>query len=276
MGKFSNLLNVIDLRDVVDILIVTLLIYYVLKLIRNTRAEQVFKGILFILLFIKISQFFQLYTVNWIFTRFINDGIVAIIVLFQPEIRRGLQYLGLTSNIKNSFSQNKDNVPETVEEITSAVASLARQKIGALIIIENEIGLTEVIETGTEIKGKVSSGLLINIFIPNTPLHDGAVIIKGSQIKAAACYLPLSDNQKISKELGTRHRAGIGISEKSDCLSIMVSEENGTISTAENGVISRYLDIETLEAKLLEIYSPDYKAKTFFSKRGEKNEENKF
>ncbi|WP_288961654.1 diadenylate cyclase CdaA [uncultured Peptoniphilus sp.] len=276
MDNFSNLLNIINLRDVVDILIVTILIYYVLKLIRNTRAEQVFKGILFILLFIKISQFFQLYTVNWIFTRFINDGIVAIIVLFQPEIRRGLQYLGLTSNLKNSFSQNKDNVPETVEEITSAVASLARQKIGALIIIENEVGLTEVIETGTEINGKVSSGLLINIFIPNTPLHDGAVVIKGSKIKAAACFLPLSDNQKISKELGTRHRAGIGISERADCLSIMVSEENGTISTAENGVISRYLDIETLEAKLLEIYSPDYKARTFFSKRGEKNEENKF
>lgn len=276
MDNFNNLLNVINLRDLVDILIVTMLIYYILKLISNTRAEQVFKGVLLILLFIKISQFFQLYTVNWIFTRFINDGIVAIIVLFQPEIRRGLQYLGLTSSIKNNFGQNKEAVPETVEEIISAVASLARQKIGALIIIEREVGLTEVIETGTEIKGLVSSGLLINIFIPNTPLHDGAVIIKGSKIVAAACFLPLSDNQKISKELGTRHRAGIGISERSDCLSIMVSEENGTISTAENGIISRYLDIETLEAKLLEIYSPEYRVSTFFSKRGDNNEKDKF
>ena len=276
LGNLNNLLNVINLRDLVDILIVTMLIYYILKLIRNTRAEQVFKGILLILLFIKISQFFQLYTVNWIFTRFINDGIVAIIVLFQPEIRRGLQYLGLTSSIKNNFSQNKEAVPETVEEIISAVASLARQKIGALIIIEKEVGLTEVIETGTEINGLVSSGLLINIFIPNTPLHDGAVIIKGSKVKAAACFLPLSDNQKISKELGTRHRAGIGISEKSDCLSIMVSEENGTISTAENGLISRYLDIETLEAKLLEIYSTEYRARTIFAKRGDKDEKDKF
>ncbi|MBS6610111.1 MULTISPECIES: diadenylate cyclase CdaA [Peptoniphilus] len=276
MENFGNLLNVINFRDVVDILIVTVLIYYILKLIRNTRAEQVFKGILLILLFIKISQFFQLYTVNWIFARFINDGIVAIIVLFQPEIRRGLQYLGLTSNIKNSFNQNKENVPETVEEIISAVASLARQKIGALIIIENEVGLNEIIETGTEINGNVSSGLLINIFIPNTPLHDGAVVIKGSKIKAAACFLPLSDNQKISKELGTRHRAGIGISERADSLSIMVSEENGTISTAENGVLSRYLDIETLEAKLLEIYSPEYKEKQILKKFGGKNEKDKF
>ena len=187
---------------------------------------------------------------NWIFTRFINDGIVAIIVLFQPEIRRGLQYLGLTSNIKNSFSQNKDNVPETVEEITSAVASLARQKIGALIIIENEVGLTEVIETGTEINGKVSSGLLINIFIPNTPLHDGAVIIRKNTITAAACYLPLSQSNTIAKELGTRHRAAIGITEKSDAVVIIVSEETGNISVAENGVINRYFDEESLTIRL--------------------------
>ncbi|MBU5669155.1 diadenylate cyclase CdaA [Peptoniphilus sp. MSJ-1] len=273
MTRLANIINIVNLRDVIDILIVAVLIYFVLKLIRNTRAEQVFKGVLLILLFIKISQFFQLYTVNWVFSRFINDGIVAIIVLFQPEIRRGLQYLGLTSNIKNNFGQNKKVVPESVEEIISAVGSLARQKIGALIVIENQVGLSEVIETGTEINGKVSSGLLINIFIPNTPLHDGAVIIKGSQIKAAACFLPLSDNQKISKLLGTRHRAGIGISEKSDCLSIMVSEENGSISTAQNGVISRYLDLETLETKLMELYSPDFLTNPLISKMRGKNEE---
>lgn len=276
MTRLTNIINIINLRDVIDILIVAVLIYFILKLIRNTRAEQVFKGVLLILFFIKISQFFQLYTVNWLFSRFIDSGIVAIIVLFQPEIRRGLQYLGLTSNIKNNFGQNKKVVPESVEEIISAVGSLARQKIGALIVIENQVGLSEVIETGTEINGKVSSGLLINIFIPNTPLHDGAVIIKGSQIKAAACFLPLSDNQKISKLLGTRHRAGIGISEKSDCLSIMVSEENGSISTAQNGVISRYLDLETLETKLMELYSPDFLSNPLISKMRGQDEEDWF
>lgn len=257
MDKIMNLIYLINIRDVIDILIVTYLIYFLLKLITNTRAEQVFKGILLVLIFIKISQFLQLYTVNWVFSRFISDGIIAIIVLFQPEIRRALQYLGVTSSIRNNLNQNKEYVPETVTEIITAVSSLSRQKIGALIIIERNVGLNEIVETGTRIDGLVSSGLLINIFIPNTPLHDGAVIIKGPKIKAAACFLPLSDDHKISRELGTRHRAGIGISEKSDCLSIIVSEETGSISIAEDGNISRYLDIDTLKSILLEEYKPN-------------------
>ncbi len=257
MDKIMNLIYLINIRDVIDILIVTCLIYFLLKLITNTRAEQVFKGILLVLIFIKISQFLQLYTVNWVFSRFISDGIIAIIVLFQPEIRRALQYLGVTSSIRNNLNQNKEYVPETVTEIITAVSSLSRQKIGALIIIERNVGLNEIVETGTRIDGLVSSGLLINIFIPNTPLHDGAVIIKGPKIKAAACFLPLSDDHKISRELGTRHRAGIGISEKSDCLSIIVSEETGSISIAEDGNISRYLDIDTLKSILLEEYKPN-------------------
>lgn len=256
MHNLNNYLAFLNLRDIIDIAIVAILIYFILNLIRNTRAEQVFKGIIILLAFMLISQFFQLYTVNWIFSKLITGGLLALIIVFQPELRRGLEFLGRTSTIKNSFGSESDKIPATVSEICKAVASLSRQKIGALIIIEKKVGLTEIIETGTAINGNVSSGLLINIFIPNTPLHDGAVIIKGNIILAAACFLPLSDNKSISKELGTRHRAGIGISEKSDCLSIMVSEETGSISTAEDGAISRYLDIDTLESKLLEIYSP--------------------
>lgn len=274
MDKIMNLIYLINIRDVIDILIVTCLIYFLLKLITNTRAEQVFKGILLVLIFIKISQFLQLYTVNWVFSRFISDGIIAIIVLFQPEIRRALQYLGVTSSIRNNLNQNKEYVPETVTEIITAVSSLSRQKIGALIIIERNVGLNEIVETGTRIDGLVSSGLLINIFIPNTPLHDGAVIIKGPKIKAAACFLPLSDDHKISRELGTRHRAGIGISEKSDCLSIIVSEETGSISIAEDGNISRYLDIDTLKSILLEEYKPNNDNNLIISRlRGQNKED---
>ena len=274
MDKVTNLIYMINIKDVIDILIVAFLIYFILKLITNTRAEQVFKGILLVLIFIKISQIFQLYTINWVFSRFISDGIIAIIVLFQPELRRALQYLGLTSSIKNNFNQNKEYVPETVTEIITAVSSLSRQKIGALIVIEKNVGLSEIIETGTKIDGIVSSGLLINIFIPNTPLHDGAVIIKGPKVKAAACFLPLSDDQKISRELGTRHRAGIGITEKSDCLSIMVSEETGSISIADNGSISRYLDIETLKSILLEVYTPTTNNNLILSRLRGQSEDN--
>ena len=202
---------------------------------------------------------------------------IMIIVVFQPELRKILETIGRSNILTKSFADIRgEKVDKCVEEIVHAVFSLSRQRIGALIIFERSTGLGDVVETGTVLNSAISSELLINIFIPNTPLHDGAVVIKNDTIKAAACFLPLSTEQSISKELGTRHRAGIGISEKSDCLSIMVSEENGTISTAENGVISRYLDIETLEAKLLEIYSPDYRKKTIFSKRGEKNEEDEF
>ena len=182
-------------------------------------------------------------------------GVVAIFIVFQPELRKVLEALGRRSSLRSSLTTGQEE-SKVVEELIDAVASLARQKIGALIIIQRQTGLNEIIETGTRIEGLISSGLLINIFIPNTPLHDGAVIIKGDKVVSAACFLPLSDSQNISKELGTRHRAGIGISERSDCLSIMVSEETGAISTAENGVLSRYLDLATLEDKLNRLYMP--------------------
>ncbi|MDO5715039.1 MAG: diadenylate cyclase CdaA [Tissierellia bacterium] len=256
MEKIINYFSLVGLRDIIDMAIVSVLIYFVLKLIRGTRAEQLSRGILVILILTKISQVLDLYTVNWLLYNLITLGFMAILIVFQPELRRGLEVIGRSSSLRGNFGSNKEKTPETVQEICDAVASLSRQKIGALIVFERKTGLSEIMKTGTEINGLVSSGLLINIFIPNTPLHDGAVIIKGNQLLAAACFLPLSDSVTISKELGTRHRAGIGITEKSDCMSLMVSEETGSISIAENGVISRYLDIETLESILLDIYNP--------------------
>lgn len=266
MNILSEIFNIISIRDIIDITIIALITYYAFKLIRDTRAEQLSKGILVILVLTKISEWFKLYTINWVLNNIMTWGFVAILVVFQPELRRGLEFIGRSSSIRNNMSA-KNNVPEVVTEICEAVASLSRQKIGALIIIEKKTGLNEIVETGTKVDGVVSSGLLINIFIPNTPLHDGAVILKGNRVVAAACFLPLSDNENLAKDLGTRHRAGIGITERSDALALMVSEETGSISIAENGVISRYLDLPTLEKILQEIYMPVIETSgSFFSK----------
>lgn len=255
MSVFMDLFNIISIRDIIDITIIAIITYNALKLIKGTRAEQLSKGILVILVLTKLSEWFKLYTINWLLNNIMTWGFVAILIVFQPELRRGLEFIGRTSSLRNK-SSNKNDLPEVVKEITEAVASLSRQKIGALIIFQRKTGLNEIVETGTKVDGYVSSGLLINIFIPNTPLHDGAVIIKGDRVVAAACFLPLSDNANISKELGTRHRAGIGITERSDALALMVSEETGSISIAEDGVISRYLDIPTLEKILGDMYNP--------------------
>ena len=255
MDSIQNFFELIRFKDIVDVALVAIMFYYVIKIIKGTRAEQLFKGILVILILTKISDLLRLYTIKWIFSNIMNFGFIAILIVFQPELRRGLEFLGRTSSIRNALSNRESDTPSQVTEIVDAVASLSRQKIGALIIFERKTGLDDIADTGTRLDSYISSSLLINIFIPNTPLHDGAVIVKGDRIKAAACFLPLSDSNNISKELGTRHRAGIGVTERSDSLSLIVSEENGSISIAENGEISRYLDIETLENILTSLYS---------------------
>ncbi|WP_455256897.1 diadenylate cyclase CdaA [Peptoniphilus asaccharolyticus] len=274
--NIQEIFNYIRIRDLIDIFIIAILTYNCLKLWQGTRAEQLAKGIIVILILTKLSEWGKFYTIYWLLDKLMTWGIVAILVVFQPELRKGLELIGRSSS---SFRNSRDVVivPRTVTEICDAVGSLARQKIGALIIVERQTGLNEIVETGTRVDGLVSSGLIINIFIPNTPLHDGAVIVKGDRIVAASCFLPLSDADNISKELGTRHRAGIGISEKSDCLSIMVSEETGSISVAEKGKISRYLDLETLETILNKIYNPTLVNQSSLFKwkiGGEKNAKN--
>lgn len=272
MDSIQNFFELIRFKDIVDVALVAIMFYYVIKIIKGTRAEQLFKGILVILILTKISDLLRLYTIKWIFSNIMNFGFIAILIVFQPELRRGLEFLGRTSSIRNALSNRESDTPSQVTEIIDAVASLSRQKIGALIIFERKTGLDDIADTGTRLDSYISSSLLINIFIPNTPLHDGAVIVKGDRIKAAACFLPLSDSNNISKELGTRHRAGIGVTERSDSLALIVSEENGSISIAENGEISRYLDIETLENILTSLYSNSMED-TLFTKFFNRTEE---
>ncbi len=274
MQDLVNIFLSIRIRDVVDILIVAVVFYKLFTLIRETRAEQLTKGIVVLLVLTKLTEWAEFYTINWILNNAMTVGTLAILIVFQPELRRGLEYLGRSSFWAKPFIEIRgETLTKTVEQIVDAVASLSRQKIGALIVIERQTGLNEVAETGTEINGFISSDLLINIFIPNTPLHDGAVIIKDDKIKAAACFLPLTDNASLSKELGTRHRAALGISERSDSLSVIVSEETGGISIAENGTIARYLDIKTLRQILLDLYKPEENKKSFINKWRQKNEE---
>ena len=274
LETISNFFLNIRIRDVVDIVIVAAVLYKLFTLIRETRAEQLTKGIVVLLVLTKLSQWLKLYTINWILNNAMTVGTLALLIVFQPELRRGLEYIGRSSVFTKSLIELRgDTLSKTAEEIVEAVASLSRQKIGALIVLEKQTGLNEVVETGTRLDALVTSDLLINIFIPNTPLHDGAVIIKDERIKAAACFLPLTDNSGVSKELGTRHRAALGISERSDSLSIIVSEETGAISIAENGNISRYLDAKTLKQILLDMYKPKNSNQSIITKWRQKNEQ---
>ena len=274
MQIISKLFYSIRIQDIIDIIIVAGVFYKLFSLIKETRAEQLTKGIFALFVFAKLSGFLKLYTINWILENAMTVGVLAILIVFQPELRRGLEYIGRSRFFTKTFLEIKgESLTKTVDEIVEAVASLSRQKIGALIVLERETGLNEVIETGTEINGIVSSDLLINIFIPNTPLHDGAVIIKEDIIRAAACFLPLTENMGVSKELGTRHRAALGISEKSDSLSIIVSEETGAISIAENGNIARHLDTKTLKQILIDMYKPKDSSQTIIAKWRRKDEQ---
>jgi len=245
-------INLLDLlRSVVDILLVTYVIYKLIMVIRGTKAVQLLKGITVIVVVWFLSSLLQLKTLNFIMTQAITYGVLAIIIIFQPELRRALEQLGRGRFFSREL-QEEEIRKQAIEAIVKATTYMAKRRIGALISIERETGLNEYIETGIPIEAQITSQLLINIFIPNTPLHDGAVIIKDGEIKAAACYLPLSESPFISKELGTRHRAAIGVSEVTDCVTIVVSEETGAISITKNGEIYRNLTEERL-TELLEL-----------------------
>lgn len=275
MEGIRHLVLNIKIRDIIDIIIVAIVFYKLFMLIRETRAEQLLKGIILLLVAAKTSEILQLYTLFWILEKTMTVGVIAILIVFQPELRRGLEYIGRTKFFSKSLIEVEgEEIKSISEQIVGACASLAREKIGALIIIERETGLNEVAETGTRIDGRVSSELLINIFIPNTPLHDGAVLIKKDNIKAASCFLPLTENINLSKELGTRHRAALGMTEKSDSLAIVVSEETGAISIAENGKIKRNISSDELKRKLTDVYTPEINRLNLFAKWRNKNEQN--
>ncbi len=247
----------IKITDILEILIIAFAIYNVINWVKQTRAWMLVKGLIVLLILWLIASILSLNVILWIFFKSINVGIIAVIIVFQPEFRKALEQLGQNNlvsplfNFSDSKDKNERFSDKTVGEIVKATFELAKTKTGALIIIEKDVSLIEFEKTGIEIDSLISSQLLINIFEHNTPLHDGAVILRGNRIIAATCYLPLSDNMHLSKDLGTRHRAGIGVSEVSDSLTIIVSEETGKVSIATGGTLIRNVDGDYLRNKII-------------------------
>ncbi len=252
---FENVFSGVGITDVIDIIIVAFVIYKLLGLIKQTRAEQLMKGVLLLVVATFLSGFFNLHTINWLLNGAVMLGAVAILVVFQPELRRALEYMGRSKIVKAPLKQmDKEKGKQITAHIIKALETFSKDRVGALIVFERETSLYDIVETGTVVDAQLSEQLLGNIFYEGSPLHDGAVIIRDGCIYAAGCVLPLTRNNTISKELGTRHRAGIGITENSDALVIIVSEETGIISMASDGQLSRFLDIKTVEKTLLNMY----------------------
>ncbi|QXJ38267.1 DNA integrity scanning protein DisA [Parageobacillus caldoxylosilyticus] len=261
-------LPVIDyLAKIVDILVVWYVIYKLIMMIRGTKAVQLLKGIILIILVRIVSNFLGLTTLQWLMDQAIIWGFLAIIIIFQPELRRALEQIGRGKLFSRSSVNEDEEQVKMVEAIIKATEYMAKRRIGALISVERETGMGDYIETGIILNARVSSELLINIFIPNTPLHDGAVIIQKNHVAAAACYLPLSESPFISKELGTRHRAALGISEVTDSVTVVVSEETGSVSITKNGELHRDLTPEQFRELLTRELVPATKTKATSSSR---------
>ncbi|WP_062353315.1 diadenylate cyclase CdaA [Bacillus kwashiorkori] len=243
---FANFTILDYVSSIIDILVVWYFIYKLFMIVRGTKAVQLINGIFVILIFRTLSQVLGLHTLQWLMEQVIRWGVLAIIIIFQPEIRRALEQLGRGKIFTRIRQKEEEKHEHLIDSIVKASDYMAKRRIGALISIAQETGMNDYIETGIALNAKVSSELLINTFIPNTPLHDGAVIIHQDEIKAAACYLPLSENPFISKELGTRHRAAIGVSEVTDSVTIVISEETGGVSVAKNGELHHDLSQEEL------------------------------
>ena len=252
---FENLFYGFGITDIIDILIVAFVIYKLMGLIKQTRAQQLMKGVIVLVAAAFFSGLFNLHTLNWILKGAVTLGAVAILVVFQPELRRALEYMGRSKFVKAPLKQmDKEKGKQITSHIVRAVENFSKDRVGVLIVFEKETILSDIMESGTIVDAEISEQLLGNIFYEGSPLHDGAVIIRDGRLYAAGCVLPLTRSNTISKELGTRHRAGIGITENSDALTIIVSEETGIISMASEGQLSRFLDIKTVEKTLLNMY----------------------
>ena len=249
-----NVFNRPTIADILDILIVAFLLYQLLMLTRETRASAVLKGLVMLLLASWFSDLLGLTALNWVLMNVVNNGAVVLVILFQPELRKALEQIGRGTIHTSSKGSDMEKNDYIISELTSCLLKLSRRRVGALIVLEQRIGLKDVIETGTTLNSQISAALLENIFEPNTPLHDGAVVIRGARIMAAACILPLSEGKGISRELGTRHRAALGVTETTDAITLIVSEETGIISMARNGRLTRHLDREALEQLLSSLY----------------------
>lgn len=257
--NFSSYRTTMDFGDVAEILIIAVLLYYTLVWMKTTRAWILLKGLIVILAFLLLAYFFRMTTILWMAQNVLGFAVTALIVVLQPELRKALEELGKKNIISsvlpfdNSHRVNEEFSEKTINEITKACVEMGKVRTGALIVIEQKVSLRDYERTGINVDGIVTSQLLINIFEHNTPLHDGAVIIQGNRVVSATCYLPLSDNLGLSKELGTRHRAGVGISEITDSLTIIVSEETGKISVAYEGELERNLDADSLRDRMHKI-----------------------
>ena len=277
---FEKYLTIPDIyvSDIVEIIVIAVLIYYVILWFKKSRAWSLLKGIFVIVIFMVIASLFHLTTILWIINKTLSAGIIAIVIIFQPELRRALEELG-KKNVAFKLLKIGNNIDDeslsdqSVEEIIRATLEMAKVKIGALIVVARDHDLSQYSETGIKVGAKITSQLLINIFEKNTPLHDGAVIIEGNKIVSATCYLPLSDSVSLSKKLGTRHRAGLGISEVTDSIVIIVSEENGSVSIARDGQLIRYADTAILKNELVKAQAKaEVKPKKRFWKGRERNE----
>lgn len=256
----ARFFQVLKFGDLIDIAILAVLIYQVVKVIRETRAMQLIKGIMLIFIALFISEWLNLHVLNYILGNIVQVGIFAVVVIFQPELRNMLERVGRSKagRMIDMVAGKNDSGTDIhiINELCEAASNLSRTKTGALIVIERETKLGDVIRTGSVVNADVSAALIENIFAPNTPLHDGAVIVRGDRIHTAGCLLPLTSNQNLSRELGTRHRAALGVSEASDAMVIVVSEETGKVSIAINGTLTRNLDKESLLHALMRVFAP--------------------
>lgn len=279
-GFYQGLINqlaLIKITDIIDVFIVTFFIYKALKFIRDTRAVHLLKGLVVLVVTMQVSQFVNLHTVHYLLSNALQLGLIAIIIVFQPELRRALEQLGRTTMGQwFSFEERTDDLEKEkmIKEVKESCLNMSKSRIGALIVMEREVKIGDIVDTGIVLNADVTAELLTNIFVPKTPLHDGAVIIRNNKIEAASCFLPLSQNPNVSKELGTRHRAGLGMSEESDAVVVIVSEETGGISIACGGELNMKLSPEALEnnlMKLFDIKKKDSRIKKTIFVRKEKN-----
>ncbi len=264
LGFFIALLKDVTLSDVFDISLASWAIYRVLLLIEGTRAFNLLKGLGIIILLLMFTKDLDFHTVNWVLANTLPTGFLALVVIFQPELRRALEDIGRGSFLADQIG-NSDNLPELVEELCKTIENCSKKRVGALIVLEQDIGLKDFIDKGVPLHSNITSELLNTIFMPFTALHDGAVIVKGPFVEAASCFLPISQNPDLAREVGTRHRAAVGITEITDALALIVSEETGTISYAKGGKLVRELNMEKVRELLRGSFKKTMKTRRLLS-----------
>lgn len=253
-SQIHGLIRTVGFWDVVDILIVAVILYKVYEMLQDTRAITLVKGLIVLMIVTVVAGLLELHVISWLLQKTVTLLFVALPIVFQPELRRALERLGQGRFLGLDQYLDVEEANTLTNEIDKAVFNMADKKIGALLVIEKNVGINEIIDTGIKIEGLITTEFLMNVFIPNTPLHDGAAVVRGKRLVAAGCYLPLTENRSLSSELGTRHRAAIGLSEQCDAVIIIVSEETGVVSVAENGRIERYMTHDSLRQRIRPLF----------------------